>query len=470
MKKATILGIALLIASPSPVESKATMPEIREIASSAYTFAYPLVLMELTRRADLQRRTQLGLPAANQFAHAKVFPDDRNRLVIRPNADTLYSIAWLDLSREPILLHVPDTQGRYYVMQLLDAWTETFDMPGKRTRGTGDRWFAIAGPGWRGTLPAHIERVDAPTNTVWVLGRTQVNGVADYGTVHTIQNGFTLVPLHQHSNGSPSASPPAPPSSAVLPSPGSGHRHEPPPVQVRRMTAQEFFQLAADLMEQDEPHPQDAPLMRRLKLVGIVPGKRFEPESLGAEGQKALDEGMKAAAARLETLAIQGGAGERVDGWLSTVSGTTGRYGIDYDARAAVARTGLGALPPEEAAYFLCSKTRADHPLSGEHAFTLHFPADRLPPVHAFWSLTMYGEDGYFVSNPIQRFAIGDRDALKFNADGSLDLYVQHDAPGGDRDSNWLPAPNGRFNLSLRLYWPHEEVVRGRWKPPPLLD
>ncbi len=294
--------------------------------------------------------------------------------------------------------------------------------------------------------------------------------MADYGAVHAIQNGFGLMPLRQYPKGSPADSTPAQLSPAAPSSPVGADRDEPPPARVRRMDAREFFQLAADLMVQDQPHPQDAPLMRRLKEVGIVPGKRFEPESLGVEGRKALDEGMRAAAAHLETLAVQGGVGERVEGWLSTISGTIGRYGIHYDARAALARTGLGALPPEEAAYFLCSKTRADHPLSGEHALTLHFSADRLPPVHAFWSLTMYGEDGYFVSNPIQRFAIGDRDALKFNADGSLDLFVQHDAPGGDRDSNWLPAPNGRFNLSLRLYWPHEEVVRGRWTPPPLLD
>jgi hypothetical protein len=156
-------------------------------AANAYIFAYPLVLMDATRRTDLARRAQAGSPGANRFVHAQAFPDDHNRIVIRPNADTLYSTAWLDLAHEPILLHVPDTHGRYYVMQLLDAWTETFDLPGKRTRGTGARWFGIVGPGWKGTLPAHIEKIMAPTNTVWLLGRTQVNGIADYGEVHAIR-------------------------------------------------------------------------------------------------------------------------------------------------------------------------------------------------------------------------------------------------------------------------------------------
>jgi hypothetical protein len=455
---ASATAAALETANPTPAE-------IRAIAASAYTFAYPLVLMDVTRRMDLERRAQAGLPGANHFVHAQTFPDDRSRIVIRPNADTLYSTAWLDLSYEPILLHVPDTHGRYYVMQLLDAWTETFDMPGKRTRGTGARWFGIVGPGWKGTLPPDVEKIEAPTNTVWLLGRTQVNGVADYGEVHAIQNGFMLMPLSQYPNGSPVSRTPAPPAPGS--SPGI-NRNEPPPLQVQRMTAREFFQTAATLLERNPPHPQDAPLIQQLARIGILPGKIFNPESLGIEGQKAFEQGAKTAADSLATLGSQGGVGEKVNGWSSGFGAATGRYGVRYDARAAVARLGLGALPPEEAIYFSCCRTDAAHSLSGEHAYTLHFCAAELPPVHAFWSLTLYGEDGYFVSNDIHRFALGDRDALKFNSDGSLDLFVQHDAPGADHDSNWLPAPNGKFNLSLRLYWPGEDVVRGRWRPPPV--
>jgi hypothetical protein len=165
------------------------------------------------------------------------------------------------------------------------------------------------------------------------------------------------------------------------------------------------------------------------------------------------------------TLGAQGGVGEKINGWSSGFSGATGRYGIRYDARAAVARLGLGALPPEEAIYFSCCQ--GGEQLAGEHGYTLHFPT--LPPVHAFWSLTLYGEAGNFVANAIHRFAIGDRDALKFNSDGSLDLFIQHDAPGEGRDGKWLPAPSGKFDLSLRLYWPSEDVLRGRWKPPPVM-
>jgi hypothetical protein len=438
--------------------NRPTAAEIREIAASAYTFAYPLVLMDQTRLTDSERRAQVGLPGANQFAHAKEFPDDHSRIVIRPNADTLYSTAWLDLSREPILLHVPDTHDRYYVMQLLDAWTETFAMPGKRARGTGERWFGIAGPGWKGTLPPHVERIDAPTNTVWLLGRTQVNGVADYGAVHAIQNGYILMPLSRYPKGSPSLPPQAPASLKA-------HRDEPPPIQVQRMSVREYFQTVEKLLVTNPPHPQDAPLMKQLARVGIVPGEAFDPESLGVEGGQAFEQGAKMAADKLATLGAQAGVGEKTNGWSSGFSGATGRYGIRYDARAAVARLGLGALPPEEAIYFSCCQGAEQ--LAGD--YTLHFPTAQLPPVHAFWSLTLYGEDGYFVANAIHRFAIGDRDALKFNSDGSLDLFIQHDAPGEGRDGNWLPAPSGKFNLSLRLYWPNEDVLRGRWKPPPVM-
>jgi hypothetical protein len=434
--------------------------EIREIAESAYTFAYPLVLMDLTRRTDSQRRAQAGLPGANQFVHAQEFPDDHSRIVIRPNADTLYSTAWLDLSREPILLHVPDTHGRYYVMQLLDAWTETFDMPGKRTSGTGEHWFGIAGPGWKGTFPPHVDLIDAPTNTVWLLGRTQVNGVADYAAVHAIQNGYTLMPLSRYPKGSASPPPQAPASP-------NANRDEPPPIQVQRMSAREYFQTVEELLVTNPPHPRDATLMKQLARVGIVPGKAFDPETLGVEGRLAFEQGAKMAADKLTALGAQVGAGEKINGWVSGFSGATGRYGVRYDARAAVARLGLGALPPEEAIYYSCCQSAEQ--LAGEHGYTLHFSAAQLPPVHAFWSLTLYGADGYFVANAIHRFAIGDRDALKFNSDGSLDLFIQHDAPGDDRDGNWLPAPNGKFNLSLRLYWPSEDVLRGRWQPPPVM-
>ncbi len=453
------IAAALLLVAASAIAQPPDPPQIREIAAKAYTFAYPLVLMEVTRREALNHPGQSGLALTNIFTHAATFPDDTFRQVIRPNADTLYSSSWLDLSKEPVLLHVPDTHGRYYLMHFLDAWTETFSVPGKRTTGTEEGWFAIVGPGWKGTLPPRAQRIDAPTNMVWLIGRTQTNGASDYDAVHAIQKGYVLMPLSQYPDG------PRGLATSIV----SGGSAGPPPAQVARLSAGEFFQTFVDLLAKNPPHPDDAAMMQQLARVGIVPGQPFRPQSLGVDGWKAFEEGAMEAASRIAAPPVANVARAGKNGWSGLGGAAIGRYGTNYAARAGVARVGLGALPPEDAVYMTCQQDGAGIPFDGSHRYTLHFAKDQIPPVRAFWSLTMYSDDGYFVPNPIHRFAIGDRDPLRFNPDGSLDLYIQHDAPGGDRDRNWLPAPEGKFNLALRLYWPGEEIASGRWTPPPVV-
>jgi hypothetical protein len=375
--------------------------------------------------------------------------------VIRPNADTLYSSAWLDLSTEPILLHAADTHGRYYLMHFLDAWTETLPVPGKRTTGTGDQWTAIVGPGWKGKLPEHAHRIDSPTNTVWLIGRTQTNNASDYANVHAIQKGFTLMPLSFYPDGPRSRQQPPPPAQ---PPPAGA-----PPIQVQNMSASEFFAMAAELMVKNPPHGADSAMMKDLARIGIAPGKPFQADALGPDGVKALHAGVEAA--RDHLLDALNAGRPMKNGWKDA-GAAVGRYATNYAARAAVARFGLGALPPEDASYLTCEVDAKGQALDGSRKYTLHFSKAQIPPVRAFWSLTMYGDDGYFVKNSINRFAIGDRDPLQFNADGSLDLYIQHDAPGGDRDKNWLPAPAARFNMIIRMYWPGQDVLDGRWTPP----
>src|SRR5215469_17491592 len=246
---ATIFLLSLPLTSPSQsVSSSQTaspaaatsdqVQEMRKIAGQAYTFAYPLVVVEMTRRAT----TMGGDPRfLHRFRHEQAFPDDRFRQVIRPNADTLYSAAWFDLSKEPVLLHVPDTKGRYYIMQFMDAWGETLTSPGKRTTGTGEGWFALVGPGWKGQLPEEVRRIDCPTNTAWLIGRTQTNGPADYDFVHAIQDGYKLTPLSEYPAGQP---PVAITDLAQL----QASNDVPPPVQVARLSPAEFFQLFARLL------------------------------------------------------------------------------------------------------------------------------------------------------------------------------------------------------------------------------
>ena len=425
--------------------------EVRIVAEKAYAFAYPLVLMEMTRRSSLR----YGAAEMNRFTHARQFPDDTFHQVIRPNADTLYSSAWLDLSEEPVLLHVQDTHDRYYLMQLMDAWTETVSVPGKRTTGTGDGWFAIVGPGWHGTLPAQVQRIDCPTNMAWLLGRTQTNGVADYPAVHKLQDGYTLMPLSRYPDG------PAPHAPSAGRPDMTGFVR--PPAQVAQLSPVAFFTLLAELLVKNPMQVGDEPMMAELRKIGITPGK-FDPSPLGPDGQKAIADGVAAAAARLGSLDGRDGK-PGPTGWTGG-SKFVGRYGTNYGIRAGVARIGLGANPPEDATYLNCHQDDQAQPLDGSRRYRIHFAKNEIPPVKAFWSVTVYDQQGYFAANPIHRFAIGDRDALKFNADGSLDIYIQHASPGPEEDSNWLPAPESVFNLSLRLYWPGDKILKGVWTPP----
>ena len=419
------------------------------IAERAYIYAYPLVLMGATGAA---------MPL-NRLTHMRSFPDASFRLIVRPNADTLYSTAWLDVSEEPMLLAVPDSGGRYYVLQFMDAWTETFADPGKRTTGTGEKRFAIVGPGWSGTLPSGVVRSDAPTNHVWLLGRTQTNGASDYDNVHAFQNGMRLVPLSQYPG---EAASPGPPRAAV--------RHvssgASPVVGVNAMAPTTFFATFAQKLKVDPPHAADQQMVGELARIGVVPGEDFDPSRLSPEQLAAIDDGGRAAAARIEQFVVA--AGVKKPGWTS-FQGVLGRYGTNYVARAATARIAIGANPPEDAVYMSSEADSRGEPLTGSTRYEMHFDASQLPPVLAFWSVTVYDENGYFIANAIDRYAIGDRDELKFNPDGSLDLYIQNENPGADRTSNWLPSGAGRFNMTIRLYWPEDAILNGTWHPPALV-
>jgi hypothetical protein len=429
----------------------------RQLGTDAYTFVYPLVLLDVTRQDALKEWSSLATPpaAVNFFQHNAVFPDEKFRRIIRPNVDTLYSSAWLDLSKEPLMMQLPDTRGRFYLMQFMDAWTETFAAPGKRTTGTQEGWFAIVGPAWRGALPKGATVIQSPTNHVWLLGRTQTNTASDYEAVRAIQRGMQLMPLSQYPDG---VRRPAPPSAAVM-------RNRPlPPAGVASMSVAAYFERAAALLVPNPPHAADAPLMERLAQAGLAPGA-YRPESLTPEARREFEAGAQAAAERLARLTrIDAAPGPT--GWTGGGVRAIGRYGTQYAARAVVARLGLGANPPEDAVYLQCHRDAAGQPLDGAKSYVLHFDRDQLPPVRAFWSLTVYDADGYFTANPLKRFALGDRDALRYNADGSLDLILQHHSPGTASESNWLPVPNAPFNLSLRLYWPKESVLNNQWTPP----
>jgi hypothetical protein len=306
-----------------------------------------------------------------------------------------------------------------------------------------------------GELPKGVQRIDAPTPHVWVIGRTQTNGPKDYAAVHKVQDAYTITPLSQW--GKPAA------PAAFKPDPAVDMKTD-PLTQVNSMTAAKYFAYAADLMAVNPPHATDWSILARMKRIGIEPGKPFDLAKADPAVRAALErvpaDGLKAMQAKLPTLA------RVVNGWQMNTD-TMGVYGNYYLKRAIVAMAGLGANQPEDAVYPLSMADADGKPVKGENKYVLHFSKAELPPVDAFWSVTMYDAEGFQVANPLDRFAIGDRDALKYNADGSLDLYLQHESPGKDKEANWLPAPkSGVLGVTMRLYAPKAQALDGRWNPP----
>jgi hypothetical protein len=435
---------------------RVTGQDAYEIGVEAYVYLYPLVLMDATRRqaVNIEAGKVIGRGPMNAFTNVPIFPPADFRDVVRPNFDTLYSIAWLDLTKEPMVVAAADTQGRYYMLPMLDMWTDVFACPGKRTTGTKDVRFAVVPPGWQGAIPAGVERIDAPTPYVWIIGRTQTNGSKDYEPVHKVQAGYAIVPLSQWGKT------PEPVKAVIDP---AVDMTTTPMIQVDGMEPGDFFGCAAELLKVNPPHITDQPIIARMRRIGIEPGKSFAFKNADAVVRGALEratpDALKGMREKIPTLA------RVVNGWQMNTD-TMGVYGNYYLKRAIVALVGLGANLPEDAVYPLNLGDADGQPLTGACKYVLHFAKSEIPPVDAFWSITLYDEHGFPSANALNRHAIGDRDELKFNADGSLDLYFQKESPGKDRESNWLPAPTEAFNLTMRLYAPKLEIRDGRWAPP----
>ena len=426
------------------------------IGVEAYVYLYPLVTMEITRRqaTNLAAGERPAFGPMNQFSHIREFPPAEFKTVVRPNFDTLYSSGWLDLTGEPMIVSLPDTEDRYYLLPLYDMWTDAFAVPGKRTTGTLPADFAVVAPGWQGTLPDRVEVIHAPTPYVWIIGRTQTNGPADYDAVHAVQDGYTITPLSNWGRD------PMPVQMATDP---TVDMQTPPLDQVNGMSAAECFRLAAELLKLHPPHLTDWSTIARIAQVGIRAGESFDFDLLDSAIQTAL-EGVPAAALALLQATFPRLA-KVVHGWQMNTH-SIGVYGNFYLKRAIVAMVGLGTNQPDDAIYPLNVVDADRQPLSGNHDYIVHFDKGELPPVDAFWSVTMYDGEGFQAANPINRFAIGDRDDLSFNEDGSLDLYLQHDSPGEQHESNWLPAPRGPLGVTMRLYAPAPQALDGRWTPP----
>jgi hypothetical protein len=440
--------------SVAPAAQPLNPLEAEAIATLGYIYGYPLVLMDATRA--------VSTPPVNRFKHISTFPDDTFTDVVSPNVDTLYSVAWLDLGKEPIVLGVPDLGRRYYTMPLLDAWSNVIAAPGTRTTGNAKGAFAIVGPRSRAELPSSVEAIQAPTDMVWLIGRTYTAGKLDYDAVHAIQRQYQLVPLSAWEKaGAVTGAPAAPAASGAPP-----QHAEPPVVQVDKLGAGPFFARLAKLMNANPPTANDEPIVNRLARLDVAPGAPFDLARLPPSIVDAIEGGVAAARARLHGTTMAA-LGKPVNGWQIRLD--LGRYGTNYGLRAGVALMGLGANLAEDAVYPGTDVDATGQLLSGENRYLLRFPPGELPPVKAFWSITLYDDKHFLVANPLGRYALGDRDPIRAAPDGTLEIFIQRDDPGPERRSNWLPAPAGRFNLIMRLYHPKPAVLDGTWAPPALV-
>ena len=450
-------------AAAKAAQDLAKEAEAALIAAEAYVYGYPLVTMEMTRRI----MTNVEKPEGNrgpmgQFVRARTYPDAKFRDVTAPNADTLYTTAWFDVSKEPWVVSIPDMKGRYFLLPMLDGWTDVFQVPGKRTTGTKAQTFAITGPGWSGELPKGVTEYKSPTGLVWLLGRIYSTGTpADYKEVHALQDKMTAVPLS--SWGKPYTPEPGKVDPAI--DMKTAVRE-----QVDKLDANAYFKLLAELMKTNPPTEADAPMVAKLAKIGIVPGQDFDPSKLDPAVAKGIAKAPAPAQKQIMAWLKEGiaaGDFKLENGWAFTTK--AGEYGTSYLQRALITAIGLGANRPQDAIYPTSTGPDLVTKYDGNKKYVMRFEKGQLPPVDGFWSLTMYDKDYFFVDNPLNRYTLSARNKLKANPDGSVDLYIQAESPGKDKESNWLPAPKDEFILMMRLYWPKEKppsIIDGSWKIP----
>jgi len=433
------------------------------LAIEAYVYGYPLVTMEMTRRVVTNVAEPKGTKGPmGQLIKLREYPNASFRDVTAPNADTLYTTAFLDVGDEPWIVSLPDLDDRYALFPMLDGWTTVFDVPGKRTTGTEAQTFAITGPGWEGTLPEGVKQYKSPTSIVWLLGRIYCTGTPeDYAAVHKIQDEIKLYPLSAWGKEW------TPPPGKVDPSIDMKTAVRD---QVNKMDAVEYFTLLADLLKRNPPTEADAPMVAKLAEIGIVPGQDFDKSKFNPAFAKRVPE--IAFAKIMLHFKFSDGDIQDINGWGFTTK--TGIYGTNYVQRALITAIGLGANRPQDAIYPTSMKSASGlikRKYDGSEKYVLTFKKGLTPPVSGFWSITMYDENYFFIDNPLNRYSISARQPLKANEDGSIDLLIQNESPGADKESNWLPAPKGKFILMMRLYWPNESnpsIIDGSWTIPPV--
>jgi hypothetical protein len=450
-------------AAPAPA---ANVAEARQIAEDAYIYGYSLVTTEVTRVQGSNVPKPDGSKApTGQFGNVERYPPADFRLISAPNADTLYSLVWLDLTEPQVFSH-PAMGHRYYLFEVVDLWmSDSPSSPSQRTAGGKAANYLFTGPGWKGTVPAGMKHFPSATRYMVILGRTYADGTdKDYKAVNALQAQYKITPLSAWGKPYTPVTPP------VNPNPGFSMTEAPQKV-ILDMGTEGYFNFMAKLMGRDAPPaPADAPMVARMAKLGIVPGQPFALSKLDPAVQAALKDIPQTALKQMEAYAST--SGTVVNGWR--IQKGLGTYGPgDYLKRAGVAALGWPANQEKDAVYPYTEVDSTGQKLNGANRYSMTFPKGQMPPVNGFWSITMYEIDKgwWFVPNRLNKFTVSPRNNLKHNPDGSTTLYFQNESPGAGKEANWLPSPKGAFILMLRTYWPKEtppSILDGTWSPPPV--
>lgn len=434
-----------------------SLEQVREIAKQAYIYGFPMVdnyRVQYSYFADQQNPNYKG--AWNQVHNVARVATPADTAIQTPNSDTPYSFIGADLRAEPLVLTIPPIEaGRYFSVQFIDAYTYNFAYVGSRATGNGGGKYLLAGPGWHGEKPAGItEVVQSDTDFAFVAYRTQLFSPDDLDNVKKIQAGYQVQPLSAFLNQPPPAAPPAIDFIKPL-------------TPDQEKTSPEFFDILNFTLRYAPILQSEKELRARFATIGIGGEATFNPDTLTPDMRTAIEGGMADAWAEFNTLQKD----KLNTGQVTTADlfGSPEELGDNYLYRMAGAVLGIYGNSKQEAIYPYFATDSDGAPLNGTSNYTYRFAPGQLPPVKAFWSLTMYRlPEILLVANPINRYLINSAmlPNLKADPDGGYTLYIQHTSPGPDKESNWLPAPQGPFSLVERLYWPEEAALNGTWQAP----
>lgn len=457
-------ALAGLLGMPALAGAQEASTNLRDLAARATIYLFPIYEMYRARwRATVDEQNPQR-QRLNRFRHVPTLADARTREMTAPNADTLYSSAWLDLSLEPLFLTVPPVGDLYYSYAFIDLFTDNFLVVSHRLGSKGRATYMIVGPTWNGDAPGDVVLVRAPTTSVWLLGRILVDGPEELDRVRILQSRVLLETPDMRNER------------RIL---ETGElmrfRTQAPPEPVADWPAAhpdepfDLFDVGMRALGESPLPARDGPLFEALAPLKLKPGRKFDQRAFTEAERRAIRTGIEQGHADIRAAA---GRGRTIDGWTYGER-HFGNFGDDYLYRAATALTALGALMPGEAVYVTGSQDADRQPLLGTERYVLTFPAGGLPPVRAFWSLSAYEVTpegrAYFSENAIDRYSVGDRTpGLVHGADGSLTIYIQRDRPSADRVANWLPAPAGPMRLVLRAFLPEQALIEGRYRVPPV--